>query len=170
MTPHPGTIRPATTADAAALRTLQSLLPSPQPDLLDLAVSDSRLGPACLVADGVRTDHDPTARGRGVVGYVLAIDDAPSAEPAPGSGPTVCHVVELVVAPDARRLGIGSALVDALADRTPADRLRLTVHADDADAQAFYESRGFSRTGRRTNHYVIDGESTDAIVMTRQTR
>jgi ribosomal protein S18 acetylase RimI-like enzyme len=64
----------------------------------------------------------------------------------------VAHVYAMWVAPDARRAGVGRALLDAAAgwarDRG-CDRLVLSVTESNAGARAFYEAHGFSETGER---------------------
>ena len=66
--------------------------------------------------------------------------------------PGVAHVYAMWVAPDARRAGVGRALVDAAAgwarDRG-CDRLILSVTESNGMARAFYEALGFSETGER---------------------
>jgi GNAT superfamily N-acetyltransferase len=89
-----------------------------------------------------------TDEGSGAVLGLLSLhcfdglhDDAP-----------VAMITALVVAEQARGLGIGRQLVDhaiAAARRRRCTRLMLTTHVRRADAHAFYERIGFEFTGRR---------------------
>ncbi|WP_018686775.1 mycothiol synthase [Actinokineospora enzanensis] len=54
------------------------------------------------------------------------------------------QVAEVLVRPDARRRGIGSALVDAVLERAPAD-VRLWAHGDHPGAARIAEARGLGR-------------------------
>lgn len=75
------------------------------------------------------------------------------------------ELLTLAVAPEARRQGIGAAL---LADFVVASRARgatdafLEVAADNAGAIALYASRGWAAAGRRRNYYA---PGIDAILM-----
>lgn len=92
-----------------------------------------------------------------VVGYCIAWHLADEAE-----------VANLAVTAEARRAGIGAALLDDLL-RTLHDRggatVYLEVRASNAAAQALYASRGFAVAGRRRGYYRSPTE--DAIVMRR---
>lgn len=72
----------------------------------------------------------------------------------------------IAVAPDARRRGIGRALMHALItearDRGARD-VFLEVRDDNPTAQQLYDSLGFERIAVRPNYYQPDG--VDAIVM-----
>lgn len=116
------TVRPATDADAPAVRRLQSLLDRPAPRLLEAALGGTG---ELLVA---------TAEA-GVVGYALAVP-----------GEEEWYLAELAVAPAARREGHGRRLVAAVAARCTT--LRVTVAADDDRARAFYDALGFERVER----------------------
>ena len=73
----------------------------------------------------------------------------------------------LVIAthPDARRRGIGAALLTAaLAQVRTARVMHLEVRAGNLAAQALYEKLGFAQVGRRRGYYADDGE--DAVLMT----
>lgn len=75
------------------------------------------------------------------------------------------HVLEVAVAPEARRQGIGRALVAALiADRGGGTAL-LEVRDGNVAARTLYERSGFVVVGRRPKYYP-DGE--DALLMTRE--
>ena len=71
-----------------------------------------------------------------------------------GEGPAepgVCHVSMVFVAPDRRRQGIGSLLLEALMAEARArryDRAQLWTDADNHPAQALFEGAGLRRTGR----------------------
>ena len=72
----------------------------------------------------------------------------------------------IAVAADARRQGIGRALMHALmveARDRGASELFLEVRDDNPSAQRMYDSLGFERIAVRPNYYQPDG--VDAIVM-----
>lgn len=76
------------------------------------------------------------------------------------------HVIDLAVAPEARRGGLGRALLDAvIADARTADArlLLLEVRAGNAPALALYRSAGFFEHGVRRAYYSDNGE--DAVEM-----
>jgi ribosomal protein S18 acetylase RimI-like enzyme len=66
--------------------------------------------------------------------------------------PSVAHVYAMWVAPDARRAGVGRALLDAAetwARDRGCDRLVLSVTESNDAARAFYEAHGFVTSGER---------------------
>ncbi len=78
------------------------------------------------------------------------------------------HVLQLAVAPGARRAGVATRLLGeaiAQARARGAALAHLEVRASNAAAQAFYARAGFVTAGRRRGHYD-DGE--DALVMLRR--
>jgi len=84
--------------------------------------------------------------------------------------PASRHVADLglMVAADARRRGIGRALLDEAVTwaRTAGVRkLELHVFPWNEPALRLYESFGFEREGYRKRHYERDGEWVDAILM-----
>lgn len=132
-------VRRARERDRVAVRALQALLDSPAPDLVGFAFD----GPGtALVAERER-----------VVGYALAVE-----------GSQVVYLAELAVAPDARRDGVASALLDALAARFPdREELRATARADDERALAFYRDAGFRRRATLPERYG----GTDGVLLAR---
>ena len=77
------------------------------------------------------------------------------------------YISNVAVAPEHRRRGVADMLLDALADRARALRLRfltLEVRASNGPAIALYEKHGFSQVGRRPNYYEKPRE--DALLMT----
>jgi ribosomal-protein-alanine N-acetyltransferase len=81
------------------------------------------------------------------------------------------ELANLAVHPDARRLGVGAALVDDLllaTDRGRGATIYLEVRASNAAAQSLYRSRGFVAAGVRKGYYSRPTE--DAIVMRREPR
>jgi [ribosomal protein S18]-alanine N-acetyltransferase len=76
------------------------------------------------------------------------------------------HVIDLAVAPEARRAGVGRALLDAvIGDARAGDArlLLLEVRAGNAPALALYRSAGFFEHGVRRAYYSDNGE--DAVEM-----
>jgi ribosomal-protein-alanine acetyltransferase len=74
----------------------------------------------------------------------------------------------LAVLPEARRTGIGSALLECLIEwaREGGFRaLHLEVRAGNLPAIALYRRFGFAQTGRRRGYYQDNGE--DALLLTR---
>jgi ribosomal-protein-alanine N-acetyltransferase len=71
----------------------------------------------------------------------------------------------IVVAPSARRQGLGQKLLDALlaaARETSSSSVFLEVRESNASARSFYEKAGFKQTGRRKSYYADPAE--DAVV------
>ena len=65
-----------------------------------------------------------------------------------GDGTTVVFVQDLLVLPERRRQGIGSALMQAVLERYP-DVRQIELTADDTpEAAAFYRSLGFSEMSK----------------------
>jgi len=84
--------------------------------------------------------------------------------------PASTHVADvgLMVAADARRQGVGSALLRAAVDWARAAgvrKLELHVFPWNEAAIKLYESFGFEREGYRKGHYRRGGEYVDAILM-----
>ena len=84
--------------------------------------------------------------------------------------PASTHVADvgLMVALDARRQGVGTALLQAAADwarETGICKLELHVFPWNEAAIALYEAFGFEREGYRKRHYRRGDELVDAILM-----
>jgi [ribosomal protein S18]-alanine N-acetyltransferase len=76
------------------------------------------------------------------------------------------HVMTLAVAPEHRREGIASILLDAVIERAGEDaNYTLEVRVSNAGAIALYERYGFRGVGTRPRYYADNGE--DAIIMWR---
>lgn len=76
----------------------------------------------------------------------------------------VGYVVTIDVAPEFRRMGLAGALMDEASRRVAAagvHRMELHVHAGNAEAIRFYESRGYVRVGVQRGFY---GGQLDAFV------
>ncbi len=87
--------------------------------------------------------------------------------------PASAHVADvgLMVAIDARRQGVGKALLDAAVEwaRTAGVRkLELHVFPWNEAAIALYDAFGFEREGYRKGHYRRGGDYVDAILMAYQ--
>jgi RimJ/RimL family protein N-acetyltransferase len=84
--------------------------------------------------------------------------------------PASTHVADvgLMVAVDARRQGVGTALLRAAVDwarEAGVRKLELHVFPWNDAAIALYEAFGFEREGFRKRHYRRGGEFVDAILM-----
>jgi ribosomal-protein-alanine N-acetyltransferase len=93
--------------------------------------------------------------GRGLAGYLIARELA-------GSG----EVLNLAVAPEFRRRGIGGALLEAgvaALRRRRVDEVFLEVRESNISAQALYVGHGFRPVGQRAAYYRNPRE--DALVL-----
>ena len=81
------------------------------------------------------------------------------------------EILTLAVAPQARRRGVGAALVEAAAGAAQAlgaEAMFLEVAADNAAALALYRRAAFAVAGRRPGYYArAGGPAMDAVVMRR---
>jgi ribosomal-protein-alanine N-acetyltransferase len=85
-------------------------------------------------------------------------------------GGDVADVVTLAVHPQARRRGLGAALLRALLDAATqrgAHELALEVRADNTAARTLYARSGFERIGLRRGYYP---DGTDGLVLRRRLR
>jgi ribosomal-protein-alanine N-acetyltransferase len=92
-----------------------------------------------------------------VLGYVVALVVGVEAE-----------IADLAVAPDARRLGIGRALLEEVMAELATAGVRavyLEVRESNQAAQTLYASNGFAPVGRRRGYYRSPVE--DALVLRR---
>jgi ribosomal-protein-alanine N-acetyltransferase len=141
----PYRIRSAGLADAAALVAIERRSfsdPWSEPSFREALGSDWTFG---LLAETTR----------GVAGYLIGREAA-------GSG----EVLNLAVAPEFRRRGIGAALLEAgLAAfrRRRATEVFLEVRESNVSAQAMYLARGFRPVGQRAAYYRNPRE--DALVL-----
>lgn len=107
-----------------------------------------RAGVTFIVAE------DP-GREKGIVGYAVLIQAADEAE-----------LLNLAVADDARRGGIGSSLLRSLleaAARKGVTRMYLEVRESNAAARGLYAAHGFAEVGRRRGYYQRPAE--DALIL-----
>jgi ribosomal-protein-alanine N-acetyltransferase len=103
----------------------------------------SKPGGICLAA----TD------AQGLVGYLVCSRYA-----------DVWHLMNVAVAPERRREGIASQLIERLfAEAGPDARYTLEVRTSNHGAIAMYERFGFRRAGHRRRYYHDNGE--DALIM-----
>jgi [ribosomal protein S18]-alanine N-acetyltransferase len=76
----------------------------------------------------------------------------------------VWHLMNIAVAPDRRREGIATRLMERLFEEAGPDaRFTLEVRTSNASAIAMYERFGFRPSGHRRRYYHDNGE--DALVM-----
>ncbi len=82
------------------------------------------------------------------------------------------YVVTLDVAPQRRRSGVASLLMDeaeSLAAEVGAGRMALHVFTGNAGAMRFYEARGYERTGLQRGFYGMDDSvSRDGLVYSKR--
>jgi len=100
-------------------------------------------------ASGLRADADS-----GILGFLIAQHVAPEWE-----------LENIVVAPAARRKGVGKRLLDGLlaaARESNSTAVFLEVRDSNTSARALYEKAGFKQTGHRPSYYTSPSE--DAIL------
>lgn len=135
-------VRFAESADAPALTRLMAEGLSPFDVATELARSYARL----WVVESAGGAREP-------LGFLLAWEVADEA-----------HLIDLIVAPGARRQGLGRALVETLVAHARARDLRLIlleVRRSNSAARRLYTRFGFEEVGERTAYYP-DGE--DALL------
>ena len=168
-------VRPATRADAPAVRALQSLLSEPTPRLLAVGLTAGDVLVSTAPTAGLERDAPSDGSAYAPVGYLLPIGgggaggdtdegatDALDSDVPDGGA---VHVAELAVAPARRREGRASELLRALCRRLPPDaRVTLTVESSNRAARACYESVGFEATDRWADYF----ESGPAVVYERR--
>ena len=72
------------------------------------------------------------------------------------------HLVSIAVLPEARKAGVGQALLNQLIERMQTGTMKLEVRRTNKAAQQLYRKNGFVQTGVAHSYYT-DGE--DAIQM-----
>lgn len=80
------------------------------------------------------------------------------------------ELLTLAVVPEARRRGVGAALVTAAcaaALARGARAMHLEVAEDNAPARALYAKLGYAEVGRRIGYYARASGAADAVVMRR---
>lgn len=63
------------------------------------------------------------------------------------------RIINLAVDPEARRRGVGAALLDALEAALPLGNVMLMVEEENLGAQALYKRQGYVPVGNATNYY-----------------
>ena len=99
------------------------------------------------------------SRDTEVRGFVMAWAAAGDAE-----------ILTIAVVPEARRQGVGAALVTSAGVRSlarGAASMHLGVFEENVAARALYAKLGYEEAGRRHAYYAGEGGSVDAIVMRR---
>lgn len=111
---------------------------------------------ACLeVAQWSAPDYERSGTG-GIAGWVAEDDAGVVGFLVARSVLGETEILNFAVRPDARRLGIGSALLEDVVEWSKRDRARrimLEVRASNVAAQKFYERHGFQIVGRRGRYY-----------------
>jgi [ribosomal protein S18]-alanine N-acetyltransferase len=155
-------IRPATVADLPHILSLERQSATaghwPEEQYRNLFQSDSRARLLLVVeADLPRASALKSHPRSSIMGFLIAQHLAPEWE-----------LENLVVAPAARRQGVGKRLLDALlavAHETNSGSLFLEVRESNVAARTLYEKAGFKQTGRRPSYYT--GPLEDAILYRR---
>ena len=155
------TVRPALEAD------------EPQLLALELTSWDSNSGfPSFLTGERLEKffnersrpdDHLAAEYNGDLVGYIRFKDKYPFVE---GAG--VFGIHGLAVAPSARRLGVGSALLAAVTEevrRRGGRKISLNVFGTNTAAQRLYERDGYVVEGRQASEFLIEGEYIDDLIL-----
>ena len=151
-------IRRAVRGDLAAmLRIEQASFADPWTvDSFATALSLDRM--RVLVAESAERGRERGDAAAEVLGYVVALVVGPEAE-----------IADLAVAPEARRQGIGRALLEGSVAELRAAGVRtvyLEVRESNRAARALYDAHGFESVGRRRRYYRSPVE--DALVLKRE--
>lgn len=160
-------VRPGRRSDRPALRRLQARLPEPAPALLDHGLRTG--GVLVSVADGhpagyllaVGVAFGPEARPPEAGGRRRPPETDVPSEASDGRatatgrspGSDGAHLAELVVAPDRRREGRASALLDRLLAAADGP-VTVAVAPGNEAARALYRTRGFEAVERREGYFA----------------
>ncbi|HUB17792.1 MAG TPA: GNAT family N-acetyltransferase [Acidobacteriaceae bacterium] len=112
-----------------------------------------------LAATAQESPASPDSREETILGFACAILLVDGEE-------NLCQLDSMAVRPEARRRGIGLALLRATfawAAKNGALRLSLEVRASNEAALALYRQFGLSQEGRRTRYYADPEE--DALIL-----
>lgn len=146
--PGPATLRPMQVADLDTVMVVETGA-YPFPWTRGNFIDSLAAGYHALVLEDPR---------QGVVGYFVAM-----------AGVGEMHLLNVTVAADRQRQGLGGVLLDALEDlcrRLALEMLWLEVRESNAGARALYRRRGFAEVGRRRGYYPAPhSKREDAIVM-----
>ncbi len=78
------------------------------------------------------------------------------------------HIMNICVDPDAKRLGLGSKLLENIIENAlgKVETIFLEVRPSNEGAMALYKKRGFTEIGVRKDYYpAVDGEREDAVML-----
>jgi [ribosomal protein S18]-alanine N-acetyltransferase len=150
------TIRRLATSDVDAVLAIQSRCPELAPWSsrdYESMTDGNTVGWVAEVAAGVRND---AVRRGAIPGFITARIAADEIE-----------ILNLGVAPDARRLGVATALLKAAmawGNENHAQKAFLEVRLSNSAAIQFYERAGFQAVGRRAKYYASPGEDALQLV------
>jgi [ribosomal protein S18]-alanine N-acetyltransferase len=106
----------------------------------------------------------------GVFGYLACEADAPTGFAVARDLGEEAEVLTVGVLPEARRHGVGRALLDAVlieTRRRGLESIVLEVAADNGAARRLYAGRGFRQVGRRPRYYRRPDSMVDALILRR---
>jgi ribosomal-protein-alanine N-acetyltransferase len=150
----------AETKRERAVATIRAFRPS------DAAALTSILRDSPEAANWTQASYREWMNSPGAVAFVSEVDGRATGFIIGRQVADQAEVLNLAVAPLARRKGQGGALLKAALEefRTRgASRVFLEVRESNVSARAFYGKHGFSQTGKRLNYYRKPDEA--AIVM-----
>ncbi|WP_042434832.1 GNAT family N-acetyltransferase [Streptacidiphilus anmyonensis] len=158
-------IRPAVAADGHAVYLLDHRSWSP---VSEVSERPDPPGPdsTAFRDDRHRPEHMLVAQGRDggeLLGWVRVLPPTPLP-----SNAHIRAIQGLLVAPEARGLGLGRALLHAALARARAEgalRVTLRVLAGNTVARSLYETAGFEVTGVQPREFLVAGEYQDDVLM-----
>ncbi|MCL2020685.1 MAG: ribosomal protein S18-alanine N-acetyltransferase [Betaproteobacteria bacterium] len=112
-------------------------------------------------ADSLEAGHDAwgARRGGACLGFVLALHE-----------PDISHLLNIAVAPEAQRQGLGAFLLRhamTRAARTGAGEMFLEARPSNSNALSLYQSFGFQQVALRTAYYSANADNVreDALIL-----
>jgi ribosomal-protein-alanine N-acetyltransferase len=106
----------------------------------------------------------------GLLGHARGVEESPAGCILVRVAADEAEILTLCVAEQARRMGLGLALVDgavSMANERGAKAMFLEVAADNPAALQLYVNAGFSRAGQRPRYYARPDIAQDAWIMRR---